>query len=255
MFPLVSLILPLVALKTVSIHCEHAAANHTPSLAEERKVFRELFAKYEQLELKYQKNNGSLHPDDVEELRQFYKIKKEDLKKVATKELPPEERCIYLRFTQYLKKVFLGDETPPKLSGTQNCPYLKTIAFLKKYVCANEKQYPTEEDRQKCPWIKATTFIVDNKNLVIGALVFFAFLSCWLAVRRRRNKKKAKACQKIQYSYSNESIHEFDSSQDDQAKQNWKWPHCEDCRKVCFKKNDRELKFCWLDNFVLKTTK
>lgn len=150
----------------------------TPSLSKERQVFRELFEKYENLENIYHDRGGTIHPEDIEDLRKFYAEKKEELKRVSNKDLPPEQRCIYLKFVQYLKKLFLGVETPPRLSGDKNCPWLKTVGFLKKYVCANEKKNPTDEDRKKCPYIKASNFISENRNLVIGALVFFAFLSC-----------------------------------------------------------------------------
>lgn len=150
----------------------------TPSLSKERQVFRELFEKYENIENKYHERGGAVDPKDVEDLRKFYAEKKEELRRVTNKDLPPEQRCIYLKFVQYLKKLFLGVETPPRLSGQKNCPWLKTVDFLKKHVCANENPAPTEEDRKKCPYIRASNFISDNRNLVIGALVFFAFLSC-----------------------------------------------------------------------------
>lgn len=181
----------LVLVNSFNVHCNEEEVEKvktssvdpispdvTPSLSRERQVFRELFEKYENLENKYHEQGGTINPEDIEELRKFYAEKKEELRAVHTKELAPEQRCIYLKFVQYLKKLFLGVETPPKLSGERNCPYLKTVDFLKKYVCANEKEYPTDEDRKKCPYIKASNFISDNRNLVIGALVFFAFLSC-----------------------------------------------------------------------------
>uniref|UniRef100_A0A8D8V777 Uncharacterized protein n=1 Tax=Cacopsylla melanoneura TaxID=428564 RepID=A0A8D8V777_9HEMI len=189
---LLRVVVPFILVNSFHVYClevEEQEIQHTPeaeqphydgtpSYSKERKLFRELFEKFENLEDKYHERQGTVHPEDIEELRRFYADKKEDLLRVHNKDLPPEQRCIYLKFTQYLKKLFAGVDTPPKLSGDRNCPYLKTVDFLKKYVCANEKPRPTEEDKKRCPWIKATNFISENRNLVIGSLILFAFLSC-----------------------------------------------------------------------------
>ncbi|KAL1465693.1 hypothetical protein WDU94_005242 [Cyamophila willieti] len=150
----------------------------TPSYSNERRIFRELFKKFENLEDKYHERRGTFHPDDIEELRKFYIKKKEELLRVHNKDMLPEQRCIYLKFTQYLKKLFAGVDTPPVLSGDRKCPYLKMVDFLKRRVCANDIWRPSEEDKKKCPWIKMTNFVSEHKNLLIGSIIFFFFLSC-----------------------------------------------------------------------------
>lgn len=190
MFNQMRLVAPLILVNCYYVFCEESPEiatftpspepeiEGTPSISKERHLFRELFEKFENLEEKYHDKGGTVHPEDIEELRQFYAAKKDDLRRAHSKELPPEKRCIYLKFTQYLKKLFLGVDTPPKLSGDKNCPYLKTVQFLKQYVCANDKPDPTDEDRKKCPFIRSRDFVYENKNLVVGACVLFAFLAC-----------------------------------------------------------------------------